>query len=42
MDKLYWNTLSGSPFYQVARPSMKDYVYQVEFKVLYRKVWLDK
>ena len=41
-DKLYWNTISGSPFYQVAQPWMKDYVYQAEFKVLYRKVWLDK
>ena len=41
-DKLYWNTISGSPFYQVAQPWMKDYIYQAEFKVLYRKVWLDK
>ena len=41
-DKLYWNMISGSPFYQVAQPWMKDYVYQAEFKVLYRKVWLDK
>jgi len=42
VDKLYWNTISGSPFYQVAQPWMKDYVYQAEFKVLYKKVWLDK
>src|SRR5438445_1181721 len=41
-DKLYCNTISGSPFYQVAQPWMKDYVYQAEFKVLYKKVWLDK
>ena len=41
-DKLYWNTISGSPFYQVAQPWMKDYVYQAEFKVVYKKVWLDK
>jgi peptide/nickel transport system substrate-binding protein len=41
-DRLYWNTISGSPFYQVAQPWMKDYVYQAEFKVLYKKVWLDK
>ena len=41
-DKLYWNTISGSPFHQVAQPWMKDYVYQGEFKVLYKKVWLDK
>jgi len=31
-DKLYWNTISGSPFYQVAQPWMKGYVYQAEFK----------
>ena len=36
------DTISGSPFYQVAQPWMKDYVYQAEFKVLYTKVWLDK
>jgi peptide/nickel transport system substrate-binding protein len=41
-DKLYWNTISGSPFYQAAQPWMKDYVYQAEFKVVYKKVWLDK
>jgi ABC-type transport system substrate-binding protein len=41
-DKLYWNTISGSPFYQVAQPWMKDYVYQAEFKVQYKKVWLDR
>ena len=41
-DKLYWNTVSGSPFYEVAQPWMKDYVYQSEWKVLYKKVWLDK
>jgi peptide/nickel transport system substrate-binding protein len=41
-DKLYWNMISGSPFHQVAQPWMKDYVYQGEFKVLYKKVWLDK
>jgi len=41
-DKLYWNMISGSPFYQVAQPWMKDYVYQAEFKVHYKKVWLDK
>ena len=41
-DKLYWNTISGSPFYQVAQPWMKGYVYQAEFKVHYKKLWLDK
>jgi peptide/nickel transport system substrate-binding protein len=41
-DKLYWNTVSGSPFYQVAQPWMKGYVYQAEFKVRYHRVWLDR
>src|SRR5713101_2030616 len=41
-DKLYWNTISGSPFYMVAQPWMKDYVYNAEFEVHYEKVWLDK
>jgi len=42
VEKLYWNTISGSPFYQVAQPWMKGYAYQAEFKVIYKKVWLDK
>jgi len=42
VDKLYWNTISGSPFYQLAQPWMKGYVYQAEFKVLYKRVWLDR
>jgi peptide/nickel transport system substrate-binding protein len=41
-DKLYWNTISGSPFYQVAQPWMKGFVYQAEFKVRYHRVWLDR
>ena len=41
-DKLYWNTISGSPFFMVAQPWMKDYVYNAEFEVHYEKVWLDK
>ena len=41
-DKLYWNTISGSPFHQAAQPWMKDYAYQGEFKVSYKKVWLDR
>lgn len=41
-DKLYWNTISGSPFYQAAQPWMKGYEYQAEFKVRYHRVWLDK
>ncbi len=41
-DKLYWNTISGSPFYMVAQPWMKDYTYNAEFEVHYDTVWLDK
>jgi len=41
-DRLYWNTISGSPFYMVAQPWMKGYVYNAEFEVHYHKVWLDK
>src|SRR5882672_4597001 len=41
-ETLYWNTISGSPFYEVAQPWMKDYVYNAEWKILYKKVWLDK
>jgi peptide/nickel transport system substrate-binding protein len=42
VDKLYWNTISGSPFYQVAQSWMKGYAYQAEFKVRYHRVWLDR
>jgi peptide/nickel transport system substrate-binding protein len=42
VDKMYWNVISGSPFYMVAQPWMKDYVYNAEFEVHYDKVWLDK
>ena len=38
---MYWNTISGSPFYMVAQPWMKGYV-NAEFEVHYHKVWLDK
>ena len=41
-DKLYWNTISGSPFYMVAQPWMKGYVYNAEFEVHFHQVWLDK
>ena len=41
-DKLYWNTVSGSPFYQVAQPWMKGYTFNAEFEVHYETVWLDK
>lgn len=41
-DKLYWNAVSGSPFYQVAQRWMKDYTFNAEFEVHYETVWLDK
>ena len=41
-DKLYWNTVSGSPFYQVAQPWMKGYTFNAEFEVHYETVWLEK
>ncbi len=41
-DKLYWNTVSGSPFYMVAHPWVKGYTYNAEFEVHWDTVWLDK
>jgi peptide/nickel transport system substrate-binding protein len=41
-DKLYWNTVSGSPFYIVAQPWVKGYTFNAEFEVHYEPVWLDK
>jgi len=41
-DKMYWNTISGSPFYMVAQPWVKGYVYNAEFEVHWDNVWLDK
>ena len=41
-NNMYWNTISGSPFYMVAQPYMKGYTYNAEFEVHYHKVWLDK
>ncbi|PYN48281.1 MAG: hypothetical protein DME00_12365 [Candidatus Rokuibacteriota bacterium] len=41
-DKMYWNTVSGSPFYMVAQPWTKGYVYNAEFEVHFDNVWLDK
>ena len=41
-DKMYWNTVSGSPFYMVAQPWTKGYVYNGEFEVHWDNVWLDK
>jgi len=41
-DKLYWNTISGSPFFMVAAPYVKGYTYNAEFEVHWDTVWLDK
>jgi peptide/nickel transport system substrate-binding protein len=41
-DKLYFNVISGSPFYMVAQPWVKGYVYNAEFEVHWDTVWLDK
>jgi peptide/nickel transport system substrate-binding protein len=41
-NNMYWNTISGSPFYMVAQPYMKGYVYNAEFEVHFDNVWLDK
>ena len=41
-DKMYWNTISGSPFYMVSQPWVKGYVYNAEFEVHWGNVWLDK
>lgn len=42
VDKLYWNAVSGSPFYQVAQDYVKGYTFNSEFEVHYEDVWLDK
>ena len=42
LDHMYWNVISGSPFYQVAQPWMKGYTFNKEFEVHYETVWLDK
>jgi peptide/nickel transport system substrate-binding protein len=42
LENMYWNAVSGSPFYMVAQPWMKGYTYNAEFEVHYNKVWLDK
>jgi ABC-type transport system substrate-binding protein len=41
-DKLYWNTVSGSPFYIVAQRWVEGYTYNAEFEVHYDTVWLEK
>jgi peptide/nickel transport system substrate-binding protein len=42
IDNMYWNNVSGSPFFQIAQPWMKGYQYNAEFEVHYDPVWLDK
>lgn len=39
-DKLYWNVVSGSPFYIVTRQPVQGYTYNGEFEVHYETVWL--
>ncbi|HSF05352.1 MAG TPA: ABC transporter substrate-binding protein [Methylomirabilota bacterium] len=41
-DKMYWNNVSGSPFFMIAQPWVKNYVYNAEFQVHFHQVWLDK
>ncbi len=42
VENMYWNNISGSPFYMVAQPWMKGYTYNAEFEVHYDRVWLDR
>jgi peptide/nickel transport system substrate-binding protein len=42
VDNMYWNNVSGSPFYMVAQPWVKGYTYNAEFEVDWETVWLDK
>jgi ABC-type transport system substrate-binding protein len=42
VDNVYWNNVSGSPFYMVAQPWVKGYTYNAEFEVDWETVWLDK
>jgi hypothetical protein len=41
-NNMYWNNISGSPFYMVAQPWVKGYTYNAEFEVDWETVWLDK
>jgi hypothetical protein len=41
-DKLYWNTISGSPRFMAVRPWMKRYTYNAELEVHFDRAWLDK
>ena len=42
VDNMYWNNVSGSPFFMVAQPWVKGYTYNAEFEVDWETVWLDK
>lgn len=42
VDKLYWNAISGSPFYQIAQSWVNGYTFNKEFEVHFEDVWLDK
>jgi ABC-type transport system substrate-binding protein len=42
VEHMYFNVVSGSPFYQVAQAWMKGYRYNAEFEVHYHTVWLDR
>jgi ABC-type transport system substrate-binding protein len=41
-ENMYWNNISGSPFYMVAQPWVKGYTFNSEFEVHWDTVWLDK
>lgn len=42
VDKLYWNAVSGSPFYIAAQRWVKGYTYNAEFEVHFNSVWIEK
>jgi peptide/nickel transport system substrate-binding protein len=42
VENMYWNNISGSPFFMVAQPWVKGYTYNAEFEVHWEPVWLDK
>ncbi len=42
VENMYWNNISGSPFYMVAQPWVKGYTYNAEFEVHWSPVWLDR
>jgi peptide/nickel transport system substrate-binding protein len=42
VDKLYWNAVSGSPFYQIAQSWVEGYTFNSEFEVHFENVWLNQ